>query len=324
MTVFRVCAQFVLLLCMISQFSANGGAQAYPARVVRVIVPSTAGSGVDTAARIVAGGLADVFGQQVIVDNRTGASGNIGMEIAARAPADGYTLVIVNSGHAANVSLYRNLRYDLIRDFSPVTQLVASPNMVLAHPSLPVKSINDLVKLAKARPAAINYASAGTGSVTFLAVELLKTQAGVNMVHVPYRGGGEALTAVLAGEVSVYFGPVAASLSHVQQGRLRALAVTSAKRLLQLPELPTVAESIRSYELQNWYGLLVPAKTPRDVIATIRAAAVTALNKPDANRRLIDLGYALVGDQPEEFSAYITSEIEKLRKIIRALNLTAN
>lgn len=314
----------VVLLCLICQFVANGWAQAYPAKVVRAIVPSTAGSGVDTAARIIAGGLADVFGQQVIVDNRAGAAGNIGMEIAARAPADGYTLVVVNSGHAANVSLYRNLPYDLIRDFSPVTQLVASPNMVLVHPSLPVKSINDLVKLAKARPAAINYASAGTGSVTFLAVEFLKTQAGVNMVHVPYRGGGEALTAVIAGEVSVYFGPVAASLPHVRQGRLRALAVTSARRLPLLPELPTVTESIQRYELQNWYGMLVPVKTSKETIATIHAAAVTALNKPDVNRRLIDLGYILVGNQPEEFAAYIKSEVEKLGKIIRELNLTAN
>lgn len=324
MTGVTTCATPALLLFMIWQFAGDGWAQSYPSRVVRLIVPFTAGSGVDTAARIFATGLTEVFGQQVIVDNRGGAAGNIGLEIAMRAPADGYTLVMVNSGHAANASLYRNLPYDPVRDFSPVTQLVASPNLVLVHPSLPAKSINELVKLAKARPGAINYSSAGSGTPTFLAVELLKALAGIDMVHVPYRGGGEALTAVIAGEVSVYFGPVSSSLPHVEKGRLRALAVTSAKRVPLLPTLPTIAESVRGYELQVWYGMMVPVKTPQEIIAMIHAAAVTALNRPDVSKRLADFGFVAVGNQPAEFGAYIKAEIEKLGKIIRELNLTAN
>lgn len=318
------CAKSALLLFMLWQFAGDGWAQAYPSKVVRMIVPFTPGSGVDTAARIVAAGLTEVFGQQVIVDNRGGAAGNIGLEIAMRAPADGYTLVIVNSGHASNASLYRNLPYDLVRDFSPVTQLVASPNLVLVHPSLPAKSVNDLVRLAKARPGAINYSSAGTGTPTFLAVELLKALAGIDMVHVPYRGGGEALTAVIAGEVSVYFGPFSSSLPHVEKGRLRALAVTSAKRVPQLPTLPTITESVRGYELQVWYGMMVPVRTPQEIIAMIHAAAVTALNRPDVSKRLGDFGFVTVGNQPAEFGAYIKAEIEKLGNIIRKLNLTAN
>lgn len=312
-----------LLICVCGAHVAHCSAQAYPAKVVRLIVPFTPGSGVDSAARIFAAGLAEVFSQQVIVDNRGGAAGNIGLEIAARAPGDGYTLAMVNSGHAANVSLYRNLAYDLTRDFTAITQIVASPNTLLAHPSLPARSVGDLIKLAQARRGTINYSSAGTGTPTFLAAELLKKLAHVDLMHVPYRGGNEALTAVVSGEVSIYMGPVAASLQLVRQGRLRALAVTSAKRLSMLPETPTVAETVAGYELQTWYGLVVPAKTPRDIIAAIHAAAVTALNRPEVSRRMIELAYIPVGNSPNEFAAQIKSEIEKLGRIILELKLAA-
>lgn len=325
MTAFGTCAKFLALLYLICQFTANGWAQTYPAKVIRLIVPFTAGSGADTIGRIVAGGLADVVGQQVIVDNRGGAAGNIGMEAAARAPADGYTFALANLAHAANVTLYRNLPYDLISDFAPVTQVTLAAFLVLVHPSLPVKSMHDFIKLAKAKPAAINYASAGVGTPTFLAVELLKAQAGVDMVHVPYRGGGEALNAVIAGEIPVYFGAVAPSLPHVRNGRLRALAITSAKRVPSLPEFPTIAElGYPGYELSNWSGLLAPAKTSKDIIATIRGSTVSALNNATVSKRLGDLGYTPVGDQPEEFAAYIKSEVERLAKIITKLKLSAN
>jgi len=314
----------LMLIGLVCIGASSSWAQRYPAKVVRLLVPFSPGSGSDTLGRIIAGGLTDVFGQQVIVDNRAGAAGNIGAEIAAKAPPDGYTLLLANLGHAANVSLYRNLPYDVVRDFAPVTQLASAPAIVVAHPSLPVRSLDELVKLAKARPGAINYASGGVGTPTFVAAELFKAQAGVNLLHVPYRAGGEALTAVLSGEVSIYFSPLATALPHVRQGRLRPLAVTAAKRVPVLPEYPTVAElGYPGYQSGNWYGLLVPAKTPKEIIAAIRAAAVAALNNETISRRLADLGYVAIGDQPEEFAAHIKVEIESLGRILRESRITA-
>ena len=333
MNVPRSRVMYVVFACLICYSAANGWAQTrstvsgqvYPAKVVRYLVPFSAGSGSDTIGRIIAGGLTQVFGQQVVVDNRAGAAGNIGAELAAKAPADGYAIFQVNMGHAANVTLYSNLPYDLVRDFAPVTQLASSPSIVVVHPSLPVKSMTELVKLATARPGAINYSSGGIGTPTFVAGELFKGQAGVDLLHVPYRSGGEAITAVVTGEVSVYFAPLSTALPHVRQGRLRALAVTTARRLPLLPEFPTVIESgFPGYEAGNWYGLLVPAKTPKETIATIRNAALSALNRPEVGKRLSDLGYVIIGDQPEEFAAHIKSEIAKLAKILRGLRVTAN
>jgi len=314
----------LMLIGLVCIGASSSWAQRYPAKVVRLLVPFSPGSGSDTLGRIIAGGLTDVFGQQVIVDNRAGAAGNIGAEIAAKAPPDGYTLLLANLGQAANVSLYRNLPYDVVRDFAPVTQLASAPAIVVAHPSLPVRSLDELVKLSKARPGAINYASGGVGTPTFVAAELFKAQAGVNLLHVPYRAGGEALTAVLSGEVSIYFSPLATALPHVRQGRLRPLAVTAAKRVPVLPEYPTVAElGYPGYQSGNWYGLLVPAKTPKEIIAAIRAAAVAALNNETISRRLADLGYVAIGDQPEEFAAHIKVEIESLGRILRESRITA-
>lgn len=300
-------------------------AQSYPVKPVRYIVPMSPGSGADTIARIVSGGLNQAFGQQVLVDNRTGAAGNLGAEIAAKSPADGYTLFQASSSHAINVSIYRNLSYDLVRDFTPVTLLATSPSLLVVHPSVPAKSVGDLVKLAKARPGQLNYASTGSGSATFLAAELFKGMAGVNMLHVPYRGGGEAITSILSGETSVYFAPMAAALPLVQQGRIRALAVTTAARLPQVRELLTVAESgYRGYQAGNWYGIVVPAKTPRDIVMVIRSAAVKALNDPVIAKRMTDLGYISIGNQPEDFAGFIKSEIDSLGRIVRQTGITAN
>lgn len=304
------------LACVTAAFAVQ--AQSYPAKAVRYIVPMSAGSGADTLARIVSGGMGTALGQQVIIDNRTGAAGNIGAEAGAKAPADGYTLFQTSSTLAANVSLYRNLAYDLVRDFAAVTQLASSPSIAVVHPSLPVKSIAELVKLARARPGAINYASTGIGSATWVAGELFKSMARVDLLHVPYRGGGEAATAVLSGEVSVYFGPMSVILPHAKQGRVRALAVTTAKRLAVAPELPTIAESgFAGYQAGNWYGILAPAKTPREVIVTVRNAALKAMAEPAIAKRLADLGYVVVGDQPDEFGAFVKSEIATLAKIIQ-------
>lgn len=311
-----------LVVCGVA---ADGGAQPYPAKVVRYLVPFTSGSAADTLGRIVAGGLSDVFGRQVIVENRGGAAGNIGAEIAARAPADGYTLLQGNMPLATNASLYRSLPYDLLRDFAMVTQLASSPQVLCVHPSLPARSLGDLLRLAKARPGEINYSSAGVGSTTYLAMEILKGMASANVVHVPYRGGAEAVTAVVSGETSVSFLPISTALPQVHKGRLRALAVSTVRRLPQLPEYPTVAESgVAGYEFTNWYGLMVPAKTPRETIAAIHGAAVAVLKKPEVSKRLGDLGYVPAGDSSEEFAAYVRSEVVRLGKLIRAFNLTAD
>jgi len=307
------------------QFATDSGGQSFPAKTVRYLVHDAAGSGSDTIGRIVAAGLAQALGQQVIVDNRAGAGGNIGAEIAAKAPADGYTLFQTSSALASAVSLYRKLSYNLVRDFASVTLLASSPSIVVVHPSLPVTSIGDLVKLAKAKPGAINYGSAGVGSSTFVAAELFKNLAGVNLLHVPYKGGGPALVGVVTGETSVYFAPLAASLAFIQRGRLRALAVTTASRLPLLPDYPTVAEAgIPGYQTGNWYALLVPAKTAKEIVATIHRAAVSALKNPNVSKRLGDLGYVSIGNQPDECAVFIKSEIEKLAKLFHGLGLTAN
>ena len=305
--------------------AAGAGAQGFPNKVVRYVVPFGGGSGADTLARIVVAGMAPALGQQVIVDNRGGAAGNIGTEFAARAAPDGYTVLQASVPQAANMSLYKNAPYDLARDFVAITQLVASPNMLVVHPSLPVKSVKELIALAKARPGAIDYASAGSGSSIYLSFEIFKGMAGIDIVHVPYRGGGEAVTAVLAGETSVSFPPLATALPQVRQGRLRALAVSSAKRVPSASAYPTLAEAgVPGYEFSNWYGLLAPAKTPKEIVAALNAAAVAALRNPEAARRFEDLGYVAAGDAPEAFGAYLRSEIERLGRLIRAYKLAAD
>lgn len=225
---------------------------------------------------------------------------------------------------ATNVTLYRSLPYDLVRDFAMVTQLASSPQVLCVHPSLPVKSGGELVKLAKARPGVINYSSAGVGSTTYLAMEIYKGMAGANVVHVSYRGGAEAVTAVVSGETSVSFLPIATALPQVRRGRLRALGVSSPQRSPLLPDLPTIAETgIAGYSFNNWYGLMVPAKTPQATIAAIHSAAVAVLKKPDVSKRLDALGYVPAGDGPAEFTAHVRSEIERLGKLLRAFKLTA-
>ena len=318
-------AFLIAVRAMIAGMAGHAGAQSYPSKPVRYLVPMSPGSGADTIGRIVAAGMAQAWGQQLILDNRTGAAGNLGAEVAARSPADGYTIFQASSTHAANATLYRKLPYDLTRDFVAVTQLASSPSLLVVHPSLPVKSVTEFVKLTRARTGELNYASTGAGSATFLAAELFKNMAGVNIVHVPYRGGGEAVTAIIAGEVSVYFAPMAAILPYVRQGRVRMLAATTLKRLDAFPQLPTLSESgYAGYQAGNWYGLLAPAKTGLEIVTAIRNAAVSAMNEPATRRRLVDLGYIIAGDQPEEFAAFIKSEIATLGKIIRQTGLTVD
>ena len=313
------------VLLTMALWTGAAGAQNYPGKLVRMIMPVSAGSGSDVIGRIVATGLGESFGQQVVADNRAGAAGNIGAELASKAPPDGYTVLFCFVGLAANATLYNNLRYDIVRDFTPVTLLGNSAAILVVHPSVPVKSVGELVKLARARPGALSYASGGAGTPTYIGAELFKGQAGIDLLHVPYRAGAEALTSVVAGETTVYFAPLAATLPFIRQNRLRALAVTSTKRLPLLPQYPTVAElGYPEYESGFWHGLLLPAKAPREVITTLRNAAVGVLHQPAVAQRLTDLGYVTYGTQPEEFGAYLKTEIAKLGKILRGLKVTVD
>jgi tripartite-type tricarboxylate transporter receptor subunit TctC len=307
-----------LLLAPVMLCTAGAPAQSYPSRPIRFVVPFSPGSGSDTIARIIATALGEHVMQQVIVDNRAGAAGNIGADLAARSAPDGYTMLLVILGHAANATLYRNLPYDLVRDFAPVTQLATTPSLLVVHPSLPARSVAALVRLAQEKPGDIMYASGGVGTPTFISGELFKLHAGVNLVHIPYRAGGEALTAALSGEAPVYFAPVAPALPHVRQGKLRALAVTSPARMPLLPDYPTVAESgYPGYATGNWYGLALPAKTPAEIVGALNRSALAVVRQPAVAQRLADLGYVIVGDTPEAFAAHIKAEIASLAKVLR-------
>ena len=323
MTILRFTLTALTLGCLTVELVAEGRAQDYPSKPIRYIVTSSPGSGLDIYGRIIAGGLTEVLGQQVFVENRAGAGGNIAAAIAAKAPADGYTLLQINNNHTINVTLYRNLTYDVIRDFSPIAKVFQSPYIIAVHPSLPVKSISELIKLAKSRPGELTYSSAGAGSGTFMATALFKSQTGVDMLHIPYVGGGPALRAVLSGGVPVYSAPLSSAITHIPQ-RLRALAVTSGKRHSLLPGVPTVAESVPGYEFDAWAGLMVPVNTPKEVIARVRSTVVSALNSPEVSKRLRDLGNDFVGDQPGELAAFLKQDIEKMAKLIRQNRLTAD
>lgn len=325
MRILRLCIKMSIALCVVSQFVATCWAQKYPTKVVRYIVSDSAGGLADALARIVAAGVADILGQQFVVENRTGAAGNIAAGVAAKAPPDGYTVFQMSQSQTVNVTLYHKLSYDLVNDFTPVTRLGWSPAIVIVHPSLPVQSIADLVKLARAKPGAINFASAGSGTPTHLAPELFKIVAGINMVHVPYRGGGEAITAVVSGETPLYFAPLSAGLPPVRAGRLRAIAVTGAARVPLVPDLPTIAElGYPGYECGFWFGLVVPTKTPKEIVDTIHGAIVTALNRPDVAKRMQDIAFSPVGDRPEEFGTFIKAEIEKWGKTVKATGLSVD
>lgn len=324
MKTLRVCASFALAVCSI-WISGYAYAQPYPSKVVRYVVADSPGGLGDAVGRIVASGLTDALGQQVVVENRTGAGANIGAAYAAKAPADGYTLFQMSQTHTVNATLYRSLSYDLVRDFVPISRLGWSPALIVVHPSLPVASLAELVKFAKAHPAAIHFSSAGSGTPTHLSPELFKRRSQIDITHVPYRGGGEAITAVLSGEVPLYFAPLSAALQPVRAGRLRALAVTSAARLPSLPDLPTVVESgYPGFETGFWFGLAVPTKTSKEIVSALHEATVASLKKADVVKRLDAIVFTPVGDQPDEFTAFVKSEIEKWGAVVKATGLTAN
>jgi len=294
------------------------GAQTYPARPIRAIVPYAAGGGVDVVARLIAPRLGERLGQQVVIDNRPGATGNIGAELASRAAPDGYTVLIAGASIAINVSLYRKLAYDLVKDFAAVTSLAVSPNIVLVHPSLTARSIAELIALARARPGQLNYASGGSGSTLHLTAELFKSMTGVAITHVPYKGTGPALIAVISGETEVVMPPLAGTLAYVESGRLRALAVTSASRVKMLPQLPTVAEAgVPGFESGQWYGVFVPAATSPDIVIRLQTDIARVVRLPDVVEQITQQGSIATGETPEQFAAHVRQEIAKWAKVVK-------
>ena len=298
-------------------FATGASAQDYPNKTVRIVVPFPPGGATDVVTRIVAQKLTDQFGRQVVTENRGGAGGIVGSEAVAKAAPDGYTLVMGTTGtHAINASLYPKLSYDPLRDFAPVTRTALLPNLIVAHPSVPARNIRELVALARKNPGQLTYAS--SGSALYLSGALFTSMAGIEMIHVPYKGGGQAMPALLGGEVALSFATVVSSLPHVKAGKLRGLAVTSAIRTPAAPEFPTVAESgLRGYEAVAWYGVLAPAGTPREVIMRLDREIVHALKLPDVQQLLLAQGAEPVSDTPEEFAAIIKRDIAKWGEVVR-------
>lgn len=315
----------VTALAACTLLATEAGAQTYPSRAVRFIIPQSAGSATDTVARMIGSRLAEKFGQPVIPENRTGAGGVIGAEITAKAAPDGYTITIVSATHTVNPSLRRNLPYDTVADFAPVTMATAQPYVMLAHPSLPAKNVKELVALARTRPGQINYASSGAGTLGHLGFELLKTSANISMVHVPYKGIVPAITDIVGGHVSLLYSTVVSGMPQVNAGKLRALAVSSIKRAQVAPNVPTVAESgFPGYDVSGWYGILVPAKTPAEIINRLNSEIVAILRSPAVTERLAADGSEAVGNTPEQFGAHIKSEITKWGKVVKAAGITAD
>ncbi len=292
-------------------------AQQYPTRPIRIVIPFGAGGPSDLLARTVGQKLTEAWSQQVLIDNRAGANGIVGSEIVAKSPPDGYTLVMGTNGtHGINASLFPKLSYDTIKDFAPITRLGQAPYVLVAHPSLPVRSVKELIALSKAKPGAITFAAGGSPSQ--LGAELFKKTARVNLIVVPYKGNAPAVTAVMSGEVSLVFGNIAQSAPQVKAGRLRALGVASLKRSLVLPEVPTISESgLPGFEAGAWYGLLAPGATPRTIVERINGELVRILRLPDVQQRLHAEAFELPADTPEQFAAVIRAELAKWAPIVK-------
>ena len=305
---------------------SRAAAQAYPAKPIRIVVPFPSGSGADVMARSVGTKLAERWGQQVIADARPGASGVIAADLVLQAPADGYTLMLgTSSSHAANVSTRRNLSYDPVRDFSPVSLIARVPMLVLAHPSMPVKNAKELIAFAKARPGQVTYGTAGNGTTAHLATELFKFMAGVDLVHVPYRGSPQAMIDGIAGQVSLVVVPIVTGLPHVRAGKLKALAVTTPNASPIAPEVPPLgAAGLPGYDATLWYGLFARSGTPREIVNRLSGEVVNILRLGDVGESLKQQGAEPSGNTPEEFTAMVKSEIAKWAKVVKASGITAN
>jgi len=307
------------LVFVCAAVGAGVHAQQYPSKTVRLIVPFTPGGGTDIVGRLLAAKLSESLGQQVIVDNRPGAGTVIGSELLAKAAPDGHTLILQVNSLAANHTLYRKLPYDTLRDFTPVILAASTPNVLVVHPSMPVRNVRDFVALAKRRPNEIAYASSGVGGASYLATEMFKLETGIKMIHVPYKGTAPALTAILSGEVQAMIAALPGTVPNLKAGQLRALGVTSAKRASAMPELPTLIESgIKGFEFATWYGLFAPGGVSRDIVTRLNTSINKILAMPDVKAQFERQGLEPAGGSTEEFARYFKGEIEKLGKVIRA------
>ena len=311
------CCAAALVLSATAMPAAAAAAQAYPARPIRMVVTSTPSSGPDIIARLIGHKLTEAWGQQVIVDNRAGASGTIGAEIAARAAPDGYTLLLVPLQQAIVAASFEKLSYDLTRDFAPVSLLASVPFVLVINPSVAAGSIKELIALAKARPGELHYGSGGSGSALHIAAAILWSMTGIDLVHVPYKGVTPALTDTVGGQVQMTFVVIPAVLPLIKSGKVRAIGVTSSKRTPLVPDLPTIAESVPGYEFIGWYGLSVPAKTPAAIVSRLNSEVVKALKSSEFRDRLSGLGAEPIGTTPQEFASFMRAQIQEMRKAIK-------
>jgi len=307
-------------------FAPQSFAQTYPNKPIRLIVPFPPGGGNDVIARVIAQHLTERFGQQVVVDNKAGANGIVGLQALMQAPPDGYTIAVGAAGPmAVNPSLYDKLPYDPLKDFAPITNMVNFPLLLVTHPSVPAKNMQELIALAKAKPGQLFFASPGSGNSGHLAGELFNSMAQVKTVHVPYKGQGPALSDLLTGQVQMLYSSIPSVVNPIKTGQLKALAVGSAKRLASLPDIPTIAESgVPGYEAYSWVGMLAPAKTPKDIVNKLNAEIVDILKRKDVADKLNQQGAIPVGDTPEQFAAYIKAEIDKWGSVVRSANIKAD
>jgi len=301
-------------------------AQSYPAKPVRLVIPFSPGGTADVPGRILAQRLTDVLGQQVVVDNRAGAGSTIGAEFVAKAPPDGYTLLMISNTHFVSAALYKNLAYDALNDFVPLTQVTSAPNMIVVHPSLPARSVKELIALAKAKPGKIDYVSSGNGSTQHLTGALFSKMAGIEMTHIPYRGSGPAMSDLVAGQVTVGFPGIAGMLPQVKAGKLRALAVTGSKRSAELPDVPTVSEAgIKGYEVTAWFGIAGPKGLNKDAAVRLQAELLKLIKSPDVQKQLLAAGHEPAWqDTPEQFYAFMKVEAGNWARMVKESGAQVN
>ena len=308
-----------LLLCVCTPASA----QDYPNRPLRMVVPYAAGGGVDIVARAVSQELAKRIGQPVIVDNRTGAGSNIGSDFVAKAAPDGYTLLMASPANAINMSLYRKMPYDTQRDLAPVALVGAVPSVLVANPALPATTVAELIALAKAKPGSLNYGSGGSGTSEHLSAEMFKSLAGIDVVHVPYKGGANAMTDVMSGQLSLMFTNMLGAMPHIRSGKLKAIAIADSRRSPSLPDVPTFAEAgFKDYEVSVWWGVMAPARTPAPVVAYLNREIVAALGAPELKERLDGMGARIIGGTPEQFGAFVAAETGRWARAVQVSGAT--
>jgi len=317
----KLCAGLIAAAIALAA-APHASAQNYPAGPIRIVVPFTPGGGTDILSRILAQKLNESWGQPVVVENRAGAGGTLGTAVVAKAAGDGQTILVMPAGYAGNPSLYKKLPYDQNKELAPVSLLASGPLVLVVHPSMPVKSIKELVAFARARPGELNYGSPGAGTLPHLSAELFNSMNHIKMVQIPYKGAGAAVTDVLAGRVPVYFMNILQSLPLIKAGKLRALGVTTPERTAIAPEIPAIAEAgLQGFDMTNWYGMLVPATTPRDVIAKLNAEVARILKLPELKNRLADDGMTVVAGTPEQFAEFLARESAKFSRVIEAAGI---